>query len=116
MQRFCLTLELRNDPELIAGYEKAHEEVWPPVLESLREAGVQDLVIYRNGTLLMMFLTADDDFSFECKGEMDRANPIVMEWETTMARYQLAEPGIDGSKKWVVRPCVFNFREQLPAG
>jgi L-rhamnose mutarotase len=46
MERHCLTIDLRPSPELIAEYIRYHENVWPEVLQSLRDAGVIDMEIY----------------------------------------------------------------------
>ncbi|HQQ99123.1 MAG TPA: L-rhamnose mutarotase, partial [Cyclobacteriaceae bacterium] len=39
MQRHCYALDLKDDPQLIAAYEAAHQNVWPEILSSLKEAG-----------------------------------------------------------------------------
>ena len=31
MKRYCLTLDLKDDAELIAEYEAYHREVWPEI-------------------------------------------------------------------------------------
>lgn len=35
MQRFCLALDLVNDPALIAAYESYHQNVWPEIKKVL---------------------------------------------------------------------------------
>ena len=112
MQRFCLTLELRDDPALIAAYEEQHRHVWPEVLSALRAAGVADMEIYRHETRLFMVMETTDDFTFERKAALDQANPIVMQWEREMARFQSADPGADASRKWVPMTKIFAMAEQ----
>lgn len=113
MQRFCQVLQLYPDPVLIAEYVERHKQVWPDVLRSLQQAGVLDMQIYRHGHLLMMIMDTTDDFSFERKAEMDRANPAVMQWEREMAKYQAADPNADASGKWQRMDLIFHMQEQI---
>lgn len=111
MQRFCLTLELYPGDALIAEYIERHNRVWPEVLESLRDAGVLGMEIYRHGARLFMVMETTDDFTFERKAKMDRANPVVMQWEREMAKYQAADPGADASGKWQPMDRIFHFEK-----
>ncbi|MBB5327983.1 L-rhamnose mutarotase [Edaphobacter lichenicola] len=43
MKRFCLTLSLRPDPELIAEYIEHHRIGRPEIHKSIRDAGVLDI-------------------------------------------------------------------------
>lgn len=108
MQRFCLALDLKPDPALIAEYERHHRAVWPEVLESLRAAGIESLEIYRIDNRLFMILEAGDDFSFEKKASLDAANPKVQEWETLMWEYQQALPVARPGEKWVLMKKIFS--------
>jgi L-rhamnose mutarotase len=40
LKRFCLALDLIDDPILIAEYKKYHEKIWPKITESLLESGI----------------------------------------------------------------------------
>ncbi len=46
MKRYCQYLELRNEPELIAGYIQEHQRVWPEIKAGIREVGILDMQIY----------------------------------------------------------------------
>ncbi len=35
-RRYCLTLDLKDDPELIAEYKRYHEKIWPEITRALR--------------------------------------------------------------------------------
>lgn len=109
MQRYCLTLDLKPDPALIAEYEAHHRAVWPEILDSLRAAGIEQLEIYRIENHLFMILEADDDFSFEKKAALGAANPKVQEWETLMWKYQQALPTAKKGEKWVVMEKIFEM-------
>lgn len=109
MQRHCLTLDLRPDPDLIAAYEAYHRAVWPEIIESIRMAGILHLEIYRLDTRLFMILEANDDFSFEQKSKMDAANPKVQEWEALMWKYQQALPAARPGEKWLLMKKIFSL-------
>ena len=36
MKRYCQTLKLRNDEELIRQYVKEHQNVWPEIKEGIK--------------------------------------------------------------------------------
>ncbi len=109
--RHCFALDLKDDPSLIAGYEKHHREVWPAILASITEAGITVLDIYRTGNRLFMIMETTDDFSFEKKAAMDAANPIVQDWETLMWTFQQSLPWAAPGEKWIRMEKIF----QLPA-
>ena len=45
MKRYCQTLELRDDPEMVDKYVEAHAHVWPEVQAGIREVGILDMQI-----------------------------------------------------------------------
>ncbi len=104
-----LTLDLRDDPELIAAYEAYHRPgaVWPEVEASITEAGIEAMQIYRFGPRLVMVLRVTDDFSFEQKAIADAANSAVQRWEALMDQFQQAVVGAPKDSKWVVMPQIY---------
>ena len=76
-RRHCLALDLKDDPDLIAEYERHHREVWPEITRSIRESGIEGMEIYRIGNRLFMVMEVSEDFSFETKAEADRTDPRV---------------------------------------
>lgn len=109
MKRYCLTVNLKNNPELIQAYEKHHKAVWPEVLQSISDAGITAMEIYRLDTRLVMLLEVNDDFSFEKKAAADAQNPVVQDWETLMWKYQEPLPLAKKGEKWVLMPPLFSW-------
>jgi|SRR5437764_711866 len=109
MKRHCLTLDLKDDPELIADYEEYHKSVWPEILQSIREAGIEQMEIYRINDRLFMIMEVNDDFSFEKKQQKDEANKKVQEWEELMWKYQQALPGSKSGEKWRLMDKIFTL-------
>ncbi|MCD8540565.1 MAG: L-rhamnose mutarotase [Leadbetterella sp.] len=108
MKKFALTLDLLDDPALIAEYENYHREVWPEILQSIRDSGIVQMEIYRYANRLFMVMETEDHFSFEQKAEMDSMNPKVQEWEALMWKYQQALPGSPPGAKWLPAKLIFH--------
>lgn len=109
MKRYCLTLDLINDPELIREYEKYHRQIWPEIQQSIVQSGINQMEIYRFSNRLFMVMEVNDQFSFEHKSAMDAANPRVQEWETLMWKYQQALPGARPGEKWMLMDKIFSL-------
>lgn len=110
MQKYCLTLDLKNNPDLIQEYIKFHQDVWPEIKESIKEAGITNLEIYNVADRLFMIIEAGADFSFEKKSKLDAANPKVQEWETIMWKFQQALPGAKPGEKWILMDKIFELK------
>ena len=109
MQRYCLAIDLRPDPVLIAEYIRLHQEVWPEIRQSIRDAGVLDMQIYRLDNRLFMVMETIDDFTLERKAAMDATNPKVIEWETLMGRFQQVDDAGDLSRRWQLMDKIFQL-------
>ena len=107
--RYCLTLDLKNDVQLIKEYEDYHKKVWPEITASIKESGITNMEIYRFQNRLFMILEATEDFSFEKKASMDAQNSKVQEWEALMWRYQQALPGSLPGEKWKLMDKIFQL-------
>lgn len=108
-QRYCLTLDLKNDPKLIAEYKKYHEKIWPEITASIRESGIEDMEIYLLGTRMFMIMQVNDSFSFQEKAAADAANPKVQEWEQLMWKFQQALPQAKPGEKWMLMEQIFKL-------
>jgi L-rhamnose mutarotase len=108
-RRHCLTLDLKDDPELIAEYKRYHEKIWPEITQSIKDAGVHGLEIYLRGTRMFMILEVDESFSFERKAEADRKNPKVQEWENLMWKFQKALQEAQPGEKWLPMERIFKL-------
>jgi L-rhamnose mutarotase len=107
MKSYCFALDLKDDEDLINEYDAWHRTVWPEILESLKDAGIQELEIYRISNRLFMIMKTGGEFSFERKEAMDAANPKVQEWETLMWKYQQALPKAKPGEKWMLMKNIF---------
>ena len=109
-RRFCLTLDLKDDPKLIAEYKRHHEQVWPEIVQSIKDSGIEDMEIYLLGTRMFMIIEVRNDFSFEAKTESDGRNPKVQEWENLMWKFQKAMPEAQPGEKWIQMERIFKLQ------
>ena len=109
LKRYCLALDLKDDPQLIGEYEHYHKDVWPEIIKSTKDAGIRNLEIYRAGNRLFMIVEAGTGFSFDKKNKADAANARVQEWEILMWNYQQAIPVAKPGEKWVLMDKIFEL-------
>lgn len=109
MKRYCLTLDLKDNPQLIREYEEHHQKVWPEILDSITGSGITQMEIYRFEQRLFMIMETTDGFSFEQKAMDDDQNKTVQEWEQLMLKYQQPFDESDPAKKWVLMTKIFDL-------
>ncbi|MCR8557234.1 L-rhamnose mutarotase [Mucilaginibacter sp. BJC16-A38] len=111
MKRYCLALDLKDDPELISEYERWHktENSWPEIRKSILDAEILDMQIYRTGNRLFMIMETSDHYDAVKKGQMDALNPKVQEWEQLMWVFQQPLPWAKDNEKWVIMEQIFQL-------
>ena len=109
-KRYCLALDLKNDPALIAEYEAWHKKVWPDILKSIKDSGILNMEIYRTGNRMFMIMETVPDFSFEKKGKADADNAKVQEWEELMWKFQQPLPEARPGEKWILMEKIFKLQ------
>jgi len=111
MKRYCLALDLKDDPQLIAEYEHWHkaENSWPEIRKSILDAEIRDMQIYRTGNRLFMIMETSDRYEAEKKEQTDALNSIVQEWEQFMWKFQQPLPWAKDGEKWVLMEQIFQL-------
>lgn len=109
MKRYCLTLDLKDDLNLIEEYEKHHREIWPEIEKSILGSGIINMEIYRLGNRLFMIMETNNSFTFERKRVMDAENPKVQEWENLMWKFQQPLKNAKPGEKWVLMEKIFEL-------
>ena len=109
MKRYCQTLELANDEELVRKYVEVHAHVWPEVMEGQREVGIFDMQIYRYQNRVFMICDTVDDFDWE--RDMARLSklPRQAEWEAYVAECQGCDPSLPSAAKWHLMEQIFHL-------
>lgn len=109
MKRYCQTLELRDDPELIEAYVREHSRVWPEVQAGIREVGILDMQIYALGGRLFMIMDTVDEFDWVADNARLATLPRQAEWEAYMAKFQGTDPSLPSTDKWKLMDKIFEL-------
>ncbi|NJO68805.1 MAG: L-rhamnose mutarotase [Bacteroidetes bacterium] len=112
-KRFCKTLELENDPELIEAYKKVHSKgnAWPEITQGMREVGILDMEIYIHGTRLFMIMDTTPEFDHEIAMAELAVKPRQTEWEAFVSRFQKTSSEAKASEKWQPMERIYKLNE-----
>ncbi len=111
MKRYCQTLELVNDPELIRRYCEVHANVWQEVIDGQREVGILDMEIYRSGNRVFMICDTVDDFDWDRDMARLASLPRQAEWEAFVAEVQGSDPSATSAQKWHLMDKIFDQKD-----
>ena len=104
-----LTVNLKDDPEVIEKYKEYHRKPWPEVMESLRASGVLDMKIFLLGRRMFMYLVTTDEFGSETEAAAGGdPHPQVDKWNELMNSFQEAVPESPGTL-WAPMEQVFDL-------
>lgn len=113
VKRYCQTLSLKDNPELISAYRKAHskEEAWPEIREGIRSVGILDMEIYILGNKLFMIVETPLDFDWDEAMKKLATLPRQAEWEEYVANFQQCAKGATSDEKWQMMERMFYLYE-----
>ena len=111
MKRYCQSLTLVDDPELIAQYVDVHRHVWPEVIAGQREVGILAMEIWRRGRSLFMVMDTVDEFDFERDMARLALLPRQAEREAYVARFQGCAAGASSVEKCMLMEKIFDSEE-----
>lgn len=113
VKRYCRTLSLKDNPELISAYRKAHskEESWPEILEGIRAVGILEMEIYILGNKLFMIVETPLDFDWDEAMTKLAALPRQAEWEEYVASFQQCAKEATSDEKWQMMERMFHLYE-----
>ena len=113
VKRWVQTMDLRDNPQLIAEYRRRHSrgEVWPEVLQGIRDCGLLEMEIYILGTRLVMICEAPLDVDWDEAMRRMASGPRQAEWEAFMAVFQQCVPGQTSDEKWQMMERMFHVYE-----
>ncbi len=111
VKRYCQTLSLKENPELIAEYKKRHrqENAWPEILAGIKEVGILEMEIYILGSRLFMIVETPLDFDWETAMKRLSTLPRQQEWEDYMSIFQQAAEGASSAEKWQLMERMFKL-------
>lgn len=109
MKRFCQTLRLKEDRELIRQYTEVHRQIWPEIKAGIREVGILDMEIYIHGNTLFMIVETTDDFDWVKDNQRLATLPRQAEWEAYVSRFQQATASATSTEKWQLMERIFKL-------
>ena len=116
MKHCGLTLNLKDDPDIIRKYKEYHADPWMEPLQGLRDIGVLDMKIFLLGRRMFMFLTTVDEF--DPKVDFSRymeQYPKAREWDELMCTFQEKVPEAGEGEWWATMEEVFDLETHLPS-
>lgn len=113
VKRYCQTLSLRDNPELIEAYRKAHskEGSWPEIRAGIREVGILEMEIYILGSKLFMIVETPLNFDWDKAMAKLATLPRQAEWEEYVAKFQQCAEGATSDEKWQMMERMFYLYE-----
>ena len=79
-QRSAFVLRVR--PDKVDEYVEAHRNVWPDLLAALRDAGIRNYTIFRDGNHMFGYFESDD---LEAAAAFMETQDVNARWQDAMA-------------------------------
>lgn len=113
VKRYCQTMDLKNDPELIAKYKEAHDRYhsWPEIREGIKAVGILEMEIYILDNHLFMIVETPVDFDWDSAMTKLATLPRQAEWEDYVAMFQQCKPSSTSDEKWQMMERMFYLYE-----
>lgn len=111
IKRYCKTLSLKNDAQLIVDYKKVHAPgaAWPEITAGMREVGILDMEIYILGTQLFMIMDTIPEFDHDKAMAALATKPRQSEWETYVSRFQQSSEEATADEKWQLMERIYKL-------
>jgi L-rhamnose mutarotase len=113
-KRYCKTLTVKNDPELIKEYTKAHSmgKAWPEITQGMKEIGITDMEIYIFTNRLFMVMETVPDFDHDQAFAKLATMPRQSEWEASMAKFQNTSADASADDKWQLMERIYKMDQK----
>ncbi|WNV88965.1 L-rhamnose mutarotase [Umezawaea sp. Da 62-37] len=109
MPRYCFRLQVRS--EHLAEYRRRHREVWPEMLEALRDTGWRNYSLFLGEDGLLIGYVEADSLA-EAQAAM-AGTDVNRRWQAEMGQYFVDLEGAPPDEGFRLLPEVFNLEEQL---
>ena len=113
VKRYVQTMELKDEPALIARYRRAHrrEESWPEIREGIRQVGILEMEVYLSGNRIVMVVETPLDFCWDEAMARLATLPRQAEWEESVAQFQQCDASATSDEKWQMMERIFHLYE-----
>lgn len=109
-KRYCLALDLKDDPALIEKYRYYHTDraMWKEIKDGTRKAGIE-MEIYNVDNRLFMICEMHREIDFDKAWDQMNKGEKNPSWEKLMQNYQQALPGHE--LKWIKMEKVYEVKK-----
>ena len=113
-KRYCKTLTLEDNPELIEEYKKVHAPgaCWPEITQGMIEVGILDMEIYIMGNRLFMIMDTLPEFDHDQAMAELAAKPRQSEWEAFVSRFQKTSSEATADEKWQMMDRIYKLEHK----
>jgi len=110
-KRYCKTLALKDDAQLIEDYKKVHapNAAWPEITQGMKDVGIIDMEIYILGTRLFMIMDTVADFDHDKAMAELATKPRQSEWEAYVSRFQQTSAKATADEKWQLMERIYKL-------
>jgi L-rhamnose mutarotase len=110
-KRYCKTLSLKDDAQLIEDYKKVHAPgaAWPEITQGMKDVGIIDMEIYILGTRLFMIMDTVADFDHDKAMTELATKPRQSEWEAYVSRFQQSSAEATADEKWQLMERIYKL-------
>jgi L-rhamnose mutarotase len=110
-KRYCKTLALNDDAQLIEDYKKVHapNAAWPEITQGMKDVGIIDMEIYILGTRLFMIMDTVADFDHDKAMAELATKPRQSEWEAYVSRFQQSSAEATADEKWQLMERIYKL-------
>jgi L-rhamnose mutarotase len=116
-QRFCLALDLQDDPVLIEEYKRYHQpaNAWPQITKNMRKSGIIDMEIYHVADRLFMIMETTEDFDPNSIALNSKEQEAEDDWQALMWKFQKPLKIAREGEKWVNMTKIYDLKDAIDA-
>nr|WP_319569820.1 L-rhamnose mutarotase [uncultured Draconibacterium sp.] len=113
-KRYCKTMVLKDDPQLIEEYKKVHAKgnAWPEISKGMKEVGIIDMEIYLFNNRLFMIMDTTADFDHNKAMAELAGKPRQAEWEAFVSRFQVSSEKATANDKWQLMERIYELAQK----
>nr|WP_319999774.1 L-rhamnose mutarotase [uncultured Draconibacterium sp.] len=113
-KRYCKTMMLKDDPQLIKEYKKVHAKgnAWPEISQGMKEVGIIDMEIYLFNNHLFMIMDTTADFDHNKAMAELAGKPRQAEWEAFVSRFQVSSEKATANDKWQLMERIYELDQK----
>ena len=110
-KRYCKTLSLEDDPQLIEEYKRVHmaNNTWPEITQGMIEVGILDMEIYIMGPRLFMIMDTIPEFDHDRDMGVLATKERQSEWEAFVSRFQKTSSDATADEKWQLMDRIYKL-------